>query len=252
VNRVLQEILDTGRFPSPSGGSVQVHSAVSRQEAELLQQIVRKVGSLVSLEIGLAYGVSALAICDALVRRPGTRHVVIDPEQSKEDEWAGLGLYNLRSAGFGDLVEFMEMPSAEALPRLLSQGLQVDFALIDGWHSFDQVMVDFFYVDRLLRVGGVVVLDDAHMPGVRKACRYIVTNRPYSVLRHTGSPGRRSLLKRLIVEATLRVAGASQRVRRAVRAGLLRGDEELGLAGTCIAFRKEDSYVTPWDSYHDF
>jgi predicted O-methyltransferase YrrM len=72
----------------------------------------------------------------------------------------GLGLANLDRAGYARLVEFHDEPSYRALPALEAAGQRIEFAFIDGWHTFDYVMVDFFYVDRMLRVGGIVVLDD--------------------------------------------------------------------------------------------
>ena len=41
------------------------------------------------------------------------------------------------------------------------------------------VATDFFYADLMLEVGGIIVLDDAHMPGVHAVFDYAVTNRAY-------------------------------------------------------------------------
>jgi hypothetical protein len=49
-------------------------------------------------------------------------------------------------------------------------------------------MVDFFYVDKLLRPGGVVALDDVNYPNIRKLCRYVVTNLPYEVVPSSNAP----------------------------------------------------------------
>jgi hypothetical protein len=42
--------------------------------------------------------------------------------------------------------------------------------------------VDFFYIDQMLDVGGVVVLDDVGYPGLRRLAHFIVTNRDYEIL----------------------------------------------------------------------
>jgi len=59
-------------------------------------------------------------------------------------------------AGFGAIIDFRAEPSEMLLPRLVEQGVQVDLAFIDGLHRFDQVMVEFFYVNQLLRPGAAV------------------------------------------------------------------------------------------------
>ena len=67
------------------------------------------------------------------------------------------------------------------LPELVKNKETIDFALIDGYHLFDYAFVDFFFVDKLLKVGGVVILDDANWPAVHKVAQYIATNRSYSL-----------------------------------------------------------------------
>ena len=81
------------------------------------------------------------------------------------------------------MIEFHDAPSYLALPSLVSQGVKVDFAFIDGWHTFDFASMDFFLCDLLLSPGGVVVIDDTNFPSVWKLCRFITTNRAYSVVR---------------------------------------------------------------------
>jgi len=96
-----------------------------------------------------------------------------------------------------------DLPSHQALPRLEAAGLEIDFAFVDGAHWFDYVMVDFFCLDRMLKVGGVIVFDDANWPSVRKACRYVVANRAYAVFQTEGTVnGRRDSWARRLVTAT--------------------------------------------------
>ena len=67
----------------------------------------------------------------------------------------------------------------ECLPKLLARNDKIDFAFLDGQHTFDYVLVDFFYVDKILSVGGIIVFDDLQYPSVRKVCRYVLTNLCY-------------------------------------------------------------------------
>ena len=63
------------------------------------------------------------------------------------------------------------------MPELLEDNEEkFDFIFIDGWHTFDYTLLDFFYADKLLRKGGIIIIDDAKHLGVAKCVRYIDTN----------------------------------------------------------------------------
>jgi hypothetical protein len=162
------------------------------------------------------------------------KHYVIDPNQSSE--WRGIGLENLRRAGYGALVELREKMSHVALPELLSEGVELDFAFIDGWHVFDQVIVDFFFIDKLLKVGAELAFDDANWPSVRKVLRYVVTNRRYSVVECVAAPrSRKDKLTRLLRPLTRGLLG------RPLKPEIAHPDGLLGLlpGSQCIVLRKE-------------
>ena len=76
-------------------------------------------------------------------------------------------------------MRLIEERSDAALPVLTASGTELDLALIDGMHLFDYTLVDFFHVDRMLRVGGIVLFHDTWMPAVRQAASYVVANRAY-------------------------------------------------------------------------
>lgn len=229
MNPVLEKILKNGYAETPSGEFVKVCGAISREEGEFLQQLIFKSKPNVTLEIGLAFGISTLFICDALIKTPQTCHIVIDPNQFEGPwgrSWGGIGLYNLEKAGFKDIIEFYNAPSYQVLSQLEKAERKIDFAFIDGWHTFDYVMVDFFYIDKMLKTGGVVIFDDANWPSIRKVCKYIVTNLSYSVLR------------------TL----VSNKDKFSIRE-ILGSDRKLGLNSSMIALKKESEDKRRWD-YH--
>ena len=63
------------------------------------------------------------------------------------------------------------------MPELLKDNeSKFDFIFIDGWHTFDYTLVDFFYADKLLIKGGIIAVDDAKHQGVAKCLKYIDTN----------------------------------------------------------------------------
>ena len=59
---------------------------------------------------------------------------------------------------------------------------QFDFIFIDGWHTFDHTLLDCFYATRLLKVGGILVVDDVSFPSVRRVVDYFKTYPCYDEL----------------------------------------------------------------------
>ena len=131
------------------------------------------------MEIGMAEGAASLAILSALSQLGGERLLIsIDPNQS--EQWHNVGVNNVKANGFASLHRLIEEPDYLALPDLLRQQVALDAAYIDGWHTFDYVLLDFFYIDRMLRVGGVVGFNDCGWPAIRRALRFVVTHRKYT------------------------------------------------------------------------
>jgi predicted O-methyltransferase YrrM len=263
VNPVLEELIRTGVSPAPDGGTVPLQSNVQADEAEFLAGVVRGLKPARTLEVGLAMGCSALAICDAISGTPGARHVVLDPRQNARPLWAGIGLHNLSRAGFSSLVEFHEQPSFRALASFEAEERRIDFAFIDGFHTFDYAFVDFFLIDKLLEVGGAVAFDDADWPSVRRVVRYVATNLSYTV--HAAMPPRRDGWgpAKLAYESARSLAGAAigafERVpglRRAVPSMVgpdWRGiDAHLGLGGPCVVLRKTANDSRRYDHHVEF
>ena len=250
MNSVLSEILTTGTTKTATGDTIKVHSSISSSAGQLIQNIIKAIDPTISLEIGLAYGVSALFICEALTIRNGTQHILIDPNQHGGqwgDSWDGIGIANLHRAGYGNIVRLIEAPSYRALAQLELSGQRIDFAFIDGWHTFDFTLVDFFYIDRMLNVGGAVAFDDADWPAIRKVCRFVKTNLAYSVLGTDGLDSKHSLERRL----------SEDFVRHTPFRGLLRRevvapDRSIGLGGRCIALQKNADDNRRWDHFVDF
>lgn len=244
---MLSEILDTGTVKTGAGEVLPLNSAIDRQEGEFIARLIRERGFSQSLEIGCAYGISSLFICDALAVNPNWSHTIIDPNQ--QSEWLGVGIANLLRA---DMLQFtlIEEPSELALPKLLGKGFRCDFAFIDGWHTFDHALLDFFYVNRLLSVGGVVVLDDVDYPSIAKLARFICRLPGYRVVGHVGSVQEMSLRRKLLKGVLSSVAGLTPRrlSSNVFRPEVCSTSESLGIAGTMVAFEKvlEDSRSYNW------
>ncbi len=178
VRGVIERLVRDGTAVARSDGTLHTLSpiAVSAAEGEALRGWVVRERATRTVEVGLAYAVSALHVCEGLLENgdPAARHVAIDPNQGTF--FSGLGLQFLEEAGVAGMVEHHEDESQLALPRFLAEVRGFDLAFVDGNHRFERVFVDLFYLGRLVRPGGIVFLDDYQLPGVARAASFYLTN----------------------------------------------------------------------------
>lgn len=170
------------------GTRKEITGAVTTDEAARMAGLILERQCCSTLETGVAFGISTLAVCLALdaVNAPNTIHYGVDPEQWSVHQGAAVALHD--EHGIQTPLRILEGCSHEVLPPLLKQGVQLDFAFIDGWHTFDYTLLDFFYIDKLLKPRGVVAFHDCAWPSKRKVLRYIATHRKYRLLPYPKRP----------------------------------------------------------------
>lgn len=146
------------------------------EAADRVRDLLVEEGVGQVIEVGLAYGSSALAIAEALLTTAGGEagHILIDPYQ--DSEFGDVGWELLTTAGLGSVCTLLREPSQLALPELLRGGTAVDAAFVDGSHHFHNVFVDLHYLGQLVRPGGLVILDDWNWPSVSTAANYFIEN----------------------------------------------------------------------------
>jgi len=173
MNPIIEEIYKTGLVYDERRNAHKLHSEISRSEGEFLSKLIRSDPSIhKTLEIGCAFGLSSLHICSALSEKDSAKHIIIDPLQHRN--WHGIGILNLKRAGF-KCFKLIEKPSEFVLPNLAqNEPESFDLVFVDGYHTFDHTLLDLFYANRLVKVGGYIVIDDCKMPSVSKAVSYMV------------------------------------------------------------------------------
>src|SRR5579864_4702308 len=152
----IEQAYATKSLQGEDGASYSIMpAALPPERGRFLLEVCRAQRPIDTLEVGLAWGMSTLHIFQALAENgvAAPHHVLIDPFQSSAYHNAALRM--LRELGLERGIEFYPEPSGLVLPRLVGEGRQFDFAFIDGDHRFDGVFVDLFYLDQLLKPGGV-------------------------------------------------------------------------------------------------
>ena len=235
-NPILARALETGMVTDDDGTDYPIVWQIPTDEGQFLQRLVMKYKPKSSLEIGLAYGISSMFVCDAhKALNIGAKHTVIDIDQSRR--FRNIGMKNLIRAGYKEMVELHELPSARALPLMFELTKRFDFAFIDGSHKMIDAFVDFFFVDKLLEVGGIVVVDDANMAAVRTMCRYVASQSNYKVIGNFGgNNGGHLKVRALITSAVSKLLFNG----RLLKDELTRPDIHLGIVPDCraVAFQK--------------
>jgi hypothetical protein len=147
--------------------------------------IVTEHGCSRTLATGLGRGESAAAIVGVHERRNDGLHIVIDPDQ--ETVFAGDGLSRLRAEGLLSRVQFIDTAPRLALPELMRRGTELDFALIQGSKGFEDVFMEFLYLDRMLVTGGFVVVSGAGEDEVSALLGFVAHARCYEPRSPPGS-----------------------------------------------------------------
>jgi len=99
----------------------------------------------------------------------GARHLTISPDPGEHER---VLEYCARQGLSADGLRFIAQPSDAALMGSWEPE-PLDLVLIDGAHGFPFPALDWYLTAAHLRVGGLVVLDDAYLPSVHVVVRFL-------------------------------------------------------------------------------
>lgn len=240
----LEKILTSKLFTNSRGEQINIHSNTSRGQCEFLQKIIAENNFSSSIEIGLAYGISTIAILDEISKNNG-KHVVMDIFQ--ENGWNNNGLDMIKQAGYQSITDFRPKYCYEVLPALMLEGRKFDFAYIDSTKQFDWMLIDFFYLDKILKVGGVIAFDDVNRPGIRKALRFISQCPDYKVYGTWRENKPQKKLK--FLQSIIKLIPGYKKL---FRDEILRTNYDLGINAHCVAVQKISEDTRNWDWHAPF
>jgi predicted O-methyltransferase YrrM len=189
VQRVRRGLAGVGSEHERSEGDFE-RVSLPDQDCDVLRDVLMAEKARVVIEIGLAYGRSALAIGEALVSQEhqDPEHVIIDAYQH---HFGDIGWEALIEAGLTKVCTLLRERSQFALPRLAAGGFTADAGFVDGSHMFHNAFVDLYFLRELVRPGGILVMDDCEWPSVATAVRYFEINTGW----HPQAIGQRTRLR---------------------------------------------------------
>jgi predicted O-methyltransferase YrrM len=244
MNFILEQVFEQSGFVFSNGEKFNLHSNTPKGQCEFLQQIIKENGFKKSIEIGFAYGISSIAICEAIKNNGGNKHLIIDKFQN--EGWEGKGLLLAKAAGYLPMIDLREEFCYQVLLTLLKEETRYDFAYIDSVKEFDWILVNFFYLDKILEVGGIIALDDVMWPGIRKVARFVTRLPNYKVVKQfpESSKNLKGSINKLVNYIPYKD--------KFFRNDILDNDHSLGINSRCVAFRKTEEDTRNWDWFKDF
>jgi len=129
---------------------------IAGDQAALITILVGAIGARRALEVGTFLGYGALAIARAL---PADGELICC---ELDHEYADRARAHLEAASVADRAEFLIGPATESLAALDRDG-EFDFAFVDADKA--QYREYFEHCLRLIRPGGLVMLDNVFMAG---------------------------------------------------------------------------------------
>lgn len=161
-NRTFAESSEFGEW----AGDVGLHFTMSSsfgKKGRILFNIIRFMRSERCLELGTAYGMSALFILAAMKAYSGSGHLAT--LEGSEPQFS-LGSSVLKSR-YGEMVSCHFGAVNSVLPELVKSFSRLDFMFHDCGHSREDYTRDFNQVSGIMASGAVVVFDDIRWEDTR-------------------------------------------------------------------------------------
>ena len=111
-------------------------------------------------------------------------HIAIEPDEY----WGKAAIHNIEKAGLINYFKVERFFSDQILPKLYLEGYRIQYAYVDTTKRFDVVFQDCYFLDKMLDIGGVIILDDCggSWPGVQRVARYMLNLPHYKLIDKTG------------------------------------------------------------------
>lgn len=245
----LQNIFETQTIEiNNSGDRISLHSNTTKEQGIFLQEIFDIVKPVRSVEIGFAYGISAMFILEKhrQIESIEGAHLVIEPDSY----WGTAAVHNIEKEGLSRYIQIRRDYSDKILTQLFHENYRIQYAYVDTTKQFDVVMQDFYFINKILDTGGVIIMDDCGggWPGVQRVARFVNTLPNYKILA-CHKKVKITMKNKIVQQLVSFVINLLPFKKKCYPTICVKTDEELGLDYNCIAFQKlgEDKRSWDWD-----
>lgn len=141
------------------------------------ESFLRRLPGLVTANsLTLETGSGLSTVCLAII---GTEHICVSPIGK---EHRRIQRYCADHNISAERIRFIASGSENLLPSLDLGGRKLDFVLIDGSHTFPDPIIDYYFVNRHLKVGGYLAIDDLNITSVGVVHRFLLTEPAYQLI----------------------------------------------------------------------
>jgi predicted O-methyltransferase YrrM len=152
-----------------------------------IYKLSRQTNALNILEIGCATGVSGMILADSigktLVQNPESSGILTSIDPYQQTQWKSFGKHNIDNVilpykrhGINLSHNLVEVTFDPALKQMIDNNIKYDMILIDGAHNYKDVLYDIKHSNKLIKNGGIIVLDDVRHYDVAKALnKFLIT-----------------------------------------------------------------------------
>lgn len=165
----LHRVKDNDPKDDPAAEDGLVNWALQRSFLSLM------IGLLTPSSLTLETGGGLSTVCMAII---GAEHICISPSQKEHNR---IRRYCSDHGISTERIRFVPMKSHAALPSLDIGGRKLDFVLIDGAHAFPSPIIDYYFLNGHLKVGGLLALDDLPIPSVGILQKFLMTEPAYQL-----------------------------------------------------------------------
>jgi predicted O-methyltransferase YrrM len=152
------------------------HTRISPSQGMWLCDQGRSMEPGSTLDVGFAYGFSAVFFLAAIAANRAGRHTAVDPFE--RSAWHGIGLATVHAITADSWFRFIEERSDRASTDLARENATFDIIFIDGNHRLDDALVDFYLYAPLSKIEGLIIFDDMWMNSIQTVASFVRTNRP--------------------------------------------------------------------------
>lgn len=170
-NKYIDQIFNTWETVI-NGVTHKMNSNISAEECIFIHKLIMVTKPKKVFEYGMANGMSTMIILNALNKVGGNVLYSNDPFQI--DHWKGIGLFNASKVKNKVEHNHIKRLSTDNFNDFESEFF--DMILIDGAHDKDNVILDINNSKRMLKLNGIMILDDVLHDGVHEAIKEVLKN----------------------------------------------------------------------------
>jgi len=206
---------------------------MSESALELVCNTTKAAAPQSVLQIGAGCYENSKALIDALgsLEEPQFTLVVGDKDQPVLDL--------LNNDGLDEWADIVPQPADQVLPDFYFQEDRFDLAIINSGYTYDETLVCFYYMNKMLSKGNKIIVNQAADDKMYALCRHILDTGDFVVSAASESPKQASKLESLVREQYKKLpAWIHRQAEMVINPALLENASTLGLDGDVIVFEK--------------